>query len=79
MDAIECGIVKLPRVPVADNISGGDTPKLRNLWDHIGKQMPKKGRADSKGLDPLKIPMTLKTVLEALYSHWTTRLRGIGG
>ena len=44
MDAIECGIVKLPRVPVADNIPGGDTPKFRNLWEHIGKKMPKKGR-----------------------------------
>ena len=28
MDAIECGIVKLPRVPVADNVPGGDMPKL---------------------------------------------------
>jgi hypothetical protein len=37
MDAIECGIVKLPRVPVADNVPGGDTPKFRNLWEHIGK------------------------------------------
>ena len=44
MDAIECGIVKLPRVPVADNSPGGDTPMFRNLWEHIGKQMPKKGR-----------------------------------
>lgn len=41
MDAIECGIVKLPRVPVADNVPGGDTPKFRNLWDHIGKKLPK--------------------------------------
>ncbi|MDE0209437.1 MAG: DEAD/DEAH box helicase family protein, partial [Boseongicola sp.] len=41
MDAIECGIVKLPRVPVADNISGGDMPKFRNLWEHIRKGMPK--------------------------------------
>lgn len=30
MDAIECGIVKLPRVPVADNIPGGDMPMYRN-------------------------------------------------
>ena len=45
MDAIECGIVKLPRVPVADNIPGADMPKFRNLWEHIGKKMPKKGRA----------------------------------
>ena len=31
MDAIECGIVKLPRVPVADNIPGADVPVFRNL------------------------------------------------
>ena len=32
MDAIECGIVKLPRVPVADNLPSGDMPIYRNLW-----------------------------------------------
>jgi type III restriction enzyme len=45
MDAIECGIVKLPRVPVADNIPGGDVPMYCNLWHHIRTKMPKKGRA----------------------------------
>ena len=33
MDAIECGIVKLPRVPVADNIPGDEMPMFRNLWE----------------------------------------------
>jgi type III restriction enzyme len=50
MDAIESGIVKLPRVPVADNVPGGDTPKFRNLWEEIKKgprQLPKKGRLSS--------------------------------
>ena len=28
MDAIECGIVKLPRVPVADNVPGDEMPKF---------------------------------------------------
>ena len=70
MDAIECGIVKLPRVPVADNIPGGDMPKFRNLWDHIGKEMPKKGRGKASNLDPLQIPVTLQTALEALYGHY---------
>ena len=41
MDAIECGIVKLPRVPVADNIPGGEMPKFRELWKHIRTRMPK--------------------------------------
>jgi type III restriction enzyme len=70
MDAIECGIVKLPRVPVADNIPGEDMPKFRNLWEHIGAKMPKKGRGKSKTLDPLSIPVELQTALEALYGHY---------
>lgn len=70
MDAIECGIVKLPRVPVADNIPGEDMPKFRNLWEHIKKRMPKKGRGKAKILDPLSIPVELQTALEALYGHY---------
>ena len=70
MDAIECGIVKLPRVPVADNIPGGDMPKFRNLWEHIRTNMPKKGRGKSKHLDPLSLPVELQTALEALYGHY---------
>jgi len=86
MDAIECGIVKLPRVPVAENIPGDEMPMFRNLWEHIGKKMPKKGRGkvqdvpnaekagaffrQSKALDPLSIPVELQTALEALYGHY---------
>jgi type III restriction enzyme len=70
MDAIECGIVKLPRVPVADNIPGGDMPKFRNLWEHIRNRMPKKGRGKAKNLDPLSLPVELQTALEALYGHY---------
>ena len=74
MDAIECGIVKLPRVPVADNIPGGEMPKFRNLWDHIGKEMPKKGRGKESGLDPLKIPLTLQTALWKPYMGITLKI-----
>ncbi len=70
MDAIECGIVKLPRVPVADNIPGGDMPKFRNLWEHIRTRMPKKGRGKAQTLDPLSLPVELLTALEALYGHY---------
>jgi type III restriction enzyme len=70
MDAIECGIVKLPRVPVADNIPGGEMPKFRNLWEHIRTRMPRKGRGKSKALDPLSLPVELQTALEALYGHY---------
>lgn len=70
MDAIECGIVKLPRVPVSDNIPGHDMPMFRNLWEHIRPKMPKKGVGKSKALDPLSIPAELETALQALYGHY---------
>ena len=70
MDAIESGVVKLPRVPVADNIPSSEMPTFRNLWHHIGKKMPKKGRGKAASLDPLSIPVELQTALEALYGHY---------
>lgn len=72
MDAIECGIVKLPRVPVADNLpdAAAEMPKFRELWKHIGKKMPKKGRGKGAFLDPLSIPVELQTALAALYGHY---------
>jgi type III restriction enzyme len=70
MDAIECGIVKLPRVPVAENIPGDELPVFRNLWEHIRKEMPKKGRGSNQELDPLKLPTRLQTALQALYGHY---------
>src|SRR3954468_12520202 len=70
MDAIECGIVKLPRVPVAENIPGDEMPMFRNLWENIRKDMPKKGRGKGEELDPLKLPTRLQTALQALYGHY---------
>ncbi len=70
MDAIECGIVKLPRVPVAENIPGDEMPMFRNLWENIRKDMPKKGRGQGGQLDPLKLPSRLQTALQALYGHY---------
>jgi type III restriction enzyme len=70
MDAIECGIVKLPRVPVAENIPGDELPMYRNLWENIRKDMPKKGRGKGGELDPLKLPTKLQTAMLALYGHY---------
>lgn len=70
MDAIESGIVKLPRVPVADNIPSGEMPMFRNLWEHIRKDMPKKGRGKAAKLNPLNLPPQLQTALDALYGHY---------
>jgi len=69
LDAIEAGIVKLPRVPVADNVTA-DMPRFRKLWEYIKSKMPKRGRSSSGPLDPENLPTELKTALEALYGHY---------
>lgn len=75
MDAIECGIVKLPRVPVAENIPGDEMPMFRNLWENIREDMPKKRRGQEEDLDPLKLPTRLQTALESLYGHYEKTFR----
>ena len=70
MDAIESGIVKLPRVPVAENIPGNEMPVYRDLWENISPEMPKKGRGQGDTLDPLMLPTRLQTALFALYGHY---------
>jgi type III restriction enzyme len=71
MDAIECGIVKLPRVPVADNLPNAEAemPVFRELWKHVGKDLPRSARGASN-FDPLSLPPKLQTALEALYGHY---------
>jgi len=63
-------IVKLPRVPISDNIPGNEMPMYRNLWSHIRTKMPKKGRGQGGVLDPLSLPPQLQSALEALYGHY---------
>ncbi|MGH9068872.1 MAG: DEAD/DEAH box helicase family protein, partial [Acidimicrobiales bacterium] len=41
MDAIESGIVKIPRIPVDDDASGKE-PVYLNLWDNIVPPLPKR-------------------------------------
>lgn len=69
MDAIESGIVKLPRVPVTDNLVGTDVVVYRDLWKTIGKSLPKTAAGANK-LSPFDLPPMLQTALNALYSHY---------
>lgn len=69
MDAIESGIVKLPRVPVTDNLVQTDTVVYRDLWKHIGKSMPK-STASANKLSPFDLNPLLLTALNSLYSHY---------
>lgn len=45
VDAIESGLVKIPRTPTDDN-TGEAIPKYRNLWEHIKRTLPKRNEAE---------------------------------
>ena len=74
MDAIECGIVKLPRVPVSDNsarLTRDNLPVFRNLWENVRSAMPKKARANSKDtLDPMELPPMVMSAIDELYGNY---------
>jgi type III restriction enzyme len=70
MDAIECGIVKIPRVPVSDNALGYKMPVWRKLWPEIREDLPKKGAKKAVSLDPEALPEKLLGALHALYEHY---------
>jgi type III restriction enzyme len=72
VDAVESGIVKIPRVPVSDNSLGLKMPVWRSLWPEIREEMPRRGRINQgdEPLDPEKLPEKLLGALHALYEHY---------
>jgi len=70
IDAIEAGIVKVPRVPVADNSMTGQQPTYRDLWYRIREHLPKKGRGTEALVGEPKLPAELEGALESLYDNY---------
>ncbi len=70
IDAIECGIVKVPRVPVQD-LPGGTEPIYRHVYKYVRDKLPKAGRGkQAVPLNPDKLPPQLEGALHALYGHY---------
>ncbi|AFZ08639.1 protein of unknown function DUF433 [Oscillatoria nigro-viridis PCC 7112] len=73
IDAIESGIVKIPRVPVSDDNVTGELPAYRSIWPLIRDDLPKKGRNtqdESKSSPEPKLPGLLEGALDSLYSNY---------
>lgn len=79
IDAIESGIVKIPRVPVADDSIHSDAmPDYRNLWVRIREDLPKAGsrtasKENKQYPDEPKLPPLLETALISLYENYEKR------
>ena len=80
IEAIESGLVKIPFLPEGDNTRELGMPVLRNLYDHIKDELPKKGqrtkkkeaKAEGKALteEPPKLPKLVKGALDQFYTHY---------
>ena len=70
VDAIESGIVKIPRVPVDDN-TGALIPKYFRLWEHINQQLPASERQTaSRRAKPESVLREAEGALATLASEW---------
>ena len=76
MDAIESGIVKVPRIPVLDDAVSGELPKFRDVYNYIRKDNPRalpakgRGKQSKSAMDPQNLPHLLGQAIEALYKHY---------
>lgn len=70
IDAIESGIVKVPRVPVSDDSMTGDLPTYRDIWPRIREHLPKKGRGTEAVEEEPKLPVELEGALQSLYANY---------
>ncbi len=70
MDAIESGIVKIPRIPVDDDAAGKEVVYLR-LWDHLDPPLPKrKSKVVDAGPQGWVPPPVLEGALLSLYKSY---------
>ena len=70
IDAIESGIVKVPRVPVSDDSMQGDQPTYRDLWLRIREHLPRKGRKTEEVGEEPKLPAELQGAIQSLYGNY---------
>jgi len=75
IDAIESGIVKIPRVPVADDAVDKAGPLFRNLWPRIRAELPKKSARDVAREGAPRLPDELQAALYALYGNYEKSYR----
>lgn len=84
MDAIESGIVKVPRIPVDDDAVNPAVVYLR-LWDAIGQRLPKRRSKSNDAAGDWVPPDTLEAALKSLhgsyaasFERWERQLAPLG-
>jgi type III restriction enzyme len=74
IDAIEAGIVKIPRVPVDDDRVANSVTYL-NLWQEVRDSLPKGGRRSNEQFTAADLPGALSGALHSLYGSYEKAFR----
>jgi type III restriction enzyme len=70
VDAIESGLVKIPRIPTDDN-AGAAVPKYRDLWSHVKASLPRGDKDDpDRGSDLTAYLTQVDGPLKQLSGEW---------
>ena len=80
IESIESGLVKIPFLPESDNTPELSMPVLRNLYEHVKEELPKKGQRKQKSdtaaegekikESPPRLPSLVKAALDQFYGHY---------
>lgn len=86
IEAIESGLVKIPFLPESDNTQELTIPVLRNLYDHVRDDLPRKGQRTKKSEaaaeggkyieQPPQLPPLVKGALDQFYNHYAEYFAG---
>lgn len=86
IEAIESGLVKIPFLPESDNTQELTMPVLRNLYDHVRDELPRKGQRKQKSEAaaegqkikelPPRLPSLVKAALDQFYGHYVDYYTG---
>ena len=90
IEAIESGLVKIPFLPESDTTHELTMPVLRNLYEHVKDDLPKKGQKRKKseakkegkklnGEEPPKLPPLVKAALEKFHDHYQRAYEQVRG
>lgn len=84
IEAIESGLVKIPFLPESDNTQELTMPVLRNLYDHVKEELPKKGQRGQRKAAAAEgnkiteqaphLPSLVKGALDQFYNHYVDYL-----
>ncbi len=87
IEAIESGLVKIPFLPESDDTQQLSMPVLRNLYDHVRDELPKKGQRTKKNEAiaegskyvelPPQLPSLVKGALDQFYNHYVEYFNNI--